>query len=373
MATQRNEVPCVHRPFARLSARQGLRPKPAAIRLDQSIVLAQVPWHWCDQHESPEVAHVCGLSQRQRNNSGNPEIGNVSIRDGTDRIGPPVRPLRCESRHVHTGVPPLMAAVEHAMGCWLHAAKVKFAAQLVVLSEQCVQGREGIRCVVAVAQDVQDVSDEEDACGVLAQGFEASKYQITHKRQRGNHRQHFGRKSSDVGPRIVEDSLLQSQRVQVWHALGQRGCFHRCRDVCQCHALLHNDADTLLDMVGTDAARCAQVMHPIVADAFGHSRDLLGWTPDKAHARRLPIDVAQRLEFIIVSHPAGWISHHAAHFFHHAGEGCRVVLLEVVWAIMTKLDAPVSCYIIRAAAADDVHATHTRFEATFRLWHASLV
>ena len=62
--------------------------------------------------------------------------------------------------------------------------------------------------------------------------------------------------------------------------------FRKGGDVCHGHALLRNDEDKLIDMVGTDAARCAHVMHPIVADAFRHSRDVLGWTPDKAHARR---------------------------------------------------------------------------------------
>ena len=172
------------------------------------------------------------------------------------------------------------------MGFWFHVARVKFAEQFVVLSEQRFQEREEIRCVVVVAQDVQDVSEEEDTCGVLAQGVEASQDHITHQRQRGNQRQHFGRKSSDGGPRRVHDSLLKFERSQLSHALGQRDCFRKGSDVFQGHALLHNDADKLIDIVGTDAARCAQVMHPIVADAFRHSRDVLGWTLDKAHARR---------------------------------------------------------------------------------------
>ena len=58
----------------------------------------------------------------------------------------------------------------------------------MVLSEQRVKGREGIQCVVAVAQDAQGVRQEEETCNVLAQGVEASQDHITHQRQRGDQR-----------------------------------------------------------------------------------------------------------------------------------------------------------------------------------------
>ena len=148
----------------------------------------------------------------------------------------------------------------------------------MVLSEQRVKEREEIRCVVAAAQDVQDVSEEEDTCGVLAQGVEASQDHITHHRQRGNQRQNFGCKSSDGGTRIVGDSLLKLEPAQFAVALGLYDFLYKGSDICQGHARLRNDADNLIDIVGADAARCAQVVHPVVANAFRHLRDVLGWT-----------------------------------------------------------------------------------------------
>ena len=168
---------------------------------------------------------------------------------------------------------------------WFHAAKDTFAERLVVLSEQRVKEREKIQCVVAVGQDVQGAREEEEACDVLAQGVEASQDHITHQRQRGNQRQNFGCKSSDGGTRIVGDSLLKLERVYSAVALGQYDFLYKGSDICQGHARLRNDAGKLIDIVGADAARCAQVMHPIVANAFRHSRDVSGWTPDDAHAR----------------------------------------------------------------------------------------
>ena len=67
--------------------------------------------------------------------------------------------------------------------------------------------------------------------------------------------------------------------------LGCTTFLYKGGDICQGHARLRNDADKLIDIVGTDAARCAHVMHPVVANAFRHSRDVSGWTPDDAHAR----------------------------------------------------------------------------------------
>ena len=155
----------------------------------------------------------------------------------------------------------------------------------MVLSEQRVKEREKIQCVVVVGQDVQGAREEEEACDVLAQGVEASQDHITHQRQRGNQRQRFGRKSFDWGTRVVDDSLLKLERAQFVVDLGQYGFLYTGNDICQGHARLRNDADKLIDMVGADNARCAQVMHPVVANAFRHSRDVSGWTPDDAHAR----------------------------------------------------------------------------------------
>ena len=172
------------------------------------------------------------------------------------------------------------------MCCWFHAARAKFAERLVVLSEQRVKEREKLQCVVAVGQDAQGAREEEEACDVLAQGVEASQDHITHQRQRGNQRQNVGRKSSYGGTRIVGDSLLKIELEQFGVALGLYDfLLYKGSDICQGHARLRNDADTLIDIVGADATRCAQVMHPVVANAFRHLRDVLGWTPDNAHAR----------------------------------------------------------------------------------------
>ena len=78
-------------------------------------------------------------------------------------------------------------------------------------------------------------------------------------------------------------SNLNERNVRL--LLGCTTFLYKCGDICQGHARLRNDADKLIDMVGADAARCAHVMHPVVANAFRHLRDVLRWTPDDAHAR----------------------------------------------------------------------------------------
>ena len=108
-----------------------------------------------------------------------------------------MRPLGCEARHVRSNCPQLLAAMEHVVCFGCHAAREQFAEGLVVLSEHLVKEREEIQCVGVVGQDVQGAREEEEACDVLAQGVEASQDHITHHRQRGNQRQHFGCKSSD--------------------------------------------------------------------------------------------------------------------------------------------------------------------------------
>ena len=118
-----------------------------------------------------------------------------------------------------------------------------------------------------------------------ARAGEASQDHITHQRQRGNQRQNIGRKSSDGGTRIVGDYLLKLERAQCAVAFGLHDFLYKCGDICQGHARLRNDADKLIEMVGADAARCAHFMHPVVANVFRHLRDVLGWTPDDAHAR----------------------------------------------------------------------------------------
>ena len=168
---------------------------------------------------------------------------------------------------------------------WFHAVWEKCAARFVVFSEHRVKERKKIQCDVAVSQDVQGAREEKDAFDVLAQGVEASQDHITHHRQCGNHRQHFGCKSCDGGTRLVDGSLLKFEVVQFAVALGLYDFLYKGIDTCQGHARLRNDADKLIDIVGADAARCAQVMHPARAYAFRHSRDVSGWTPDDAHDR----------------------------------------------------------------------------------------
>ena len=97
----------------------------------------------------------------------------------------------------------------------------KFAERVVVFSEQRVKEPKNMQCGVSVGQDVQGAREEEEACDVLAQGVEASQDHITHQRQRGNQGQHFGRKCSDGGTRIVDDSLLKLERAQLAVDLGQ--------------------------------------------------------------------------------------------------------------------------------------------------------
>ena len=204
---------------------------------------------------------------------------------------------------------------------WFHAARVKFAERLVVLSEQRVTERDEIQFVGGVAQDVQGVREEEETCDVLAQGSKPPKNtpHINASAGTNDNTSDATYLMGALGLSAVLCSNLNEPNLML--LLGCTTVLYKGGDICQGHARLRNDADTLIDMVGGDAARCAQVMHPVVANAFKHSRGVSGWTPDECPDD----DAAQHLDFLLVFHPAGWIFHHAAHFFQHACEGCRVV------------------------------------------------
>ena len=121
----------MHRTDVRLRTRRGLRPKLAEVRLDQAIVLAPTSRLLGAQHARLEGVHACGVVQHQGNHSASHGVGHAVKREGTYRFCEPVRPLGCEARHVRSNFPQLLAAVEHVMCFWFHAAKVKFAERLV--------------------------------------------------------------------------------------------------------------------------------------------------------------------------------------------------------------------------------------------------
>ena len=116
--------------------------------------------------------------------------------------------------------------MEYVVCSWFHAVWEKCAERVVVFLEQRVKERKKIQCGVAVGQDVQGAREEEEACDVLAQGVEASQDHITHQRQRGNQRQHFGRKSFDGarGLSAILCSNLNEPNLQLISAKATPAC-----------------------------------------------------------------------------------------------------------------------------------------------------
>ena len=153
------------------------------------------------------------------------------------------------------------------------------------MSELCVKELEKIQCVVVVGQEIQGAREEEEACDVLAQGAKTPRT-TSHINASAGTSDNTSDAKALMGAFGLSVIICSKLNEPNWRLLLGNAIFCiKCKHICQGHARLRNDADKLIDMVGVDSARCAQIMHPVVADAFRHSRDVSGWASDDAHAR----------------------------------------------------------------------------------------